>query len=166
MPFFELRIGEDGPAREPTRDSVGFFRPAREYEFDKASLEERFAGPIMDAVRALTPADYLGLSTVGCIPTEDMIASLVRLQTMVNCFLFSFCVWLLMFYFLSFFFARQQLVDTLALYDQHRDFHRNQVPVMAGLRQRISELELELAQSLSLESEVARLSKLLAERES
>jgi chromosome segregation ATPase len=59
-------------------------------------------------------------------------------------------------------------VDTLALYDQHRDFHRNQVPVMAGLRQRISELELELelARKLSLESEVARLSKLLAERES
>jgi len=40
------------------------------------------------------------------------------------------------------------------------------VPVMAGLRQRISELELELAWRLSLESEVARLRKLLAERES
>jgi chromosome segregation ATPase len=37
---------------------------------------------------------------------------------------------------------------------------------MAGLRQRISELELELARRLSLESEVARLSKLLDERES
>lgn len=57
-------------------------------------------------------------------------------------------------------------MDTLALYDQHRDFHRNQVPVMAGLRQRISELELELARKLSLESEVDRLSRLLAERES
>lgn len=57
-------------------------------------------------------------------------------------------------------------MDTLALYDQHRDFHRDQVPVMAGLRQRISELELELARKLSLESEVDRLSKLLAERES
>jgi hypothetical protein len=89
-PFVELGTGEDGPTREPSRDSVGFFRPAREYKFDEASLEERLAGPIMDAVRALTPADYLGLSTVGCIPTEDMIASLVRLQTMVNCFLFSF----------------------------------------------------------------------------
>jgi hypothetical protein len=87
-PFIEPRIGEDGPVREPTHDSVEFFRPAREYEFDEASLEERLAGPIMDAVRALAPADYLGLSTVGCIPTEDMITSLVRLQTMVNCFLF------------------------------------------------------------------------------
>jgi hypothetical protein len=76
-PFVELGTGEDGPAREPTRDSVGFFRPAREYEFDEASFEEHLTGPIMDAVRALTPADYLGLSTVGCIPTEDMIASLV-----------------------------------------------------------------------------------------
>jgi hypothetical protein len=89
-PFVELGTGEDGPAREPTRDSVGFFRPAREYEFDEASLEEHLTGPIMDAVQALTPADYLGLSTVGCIPTEDMIASLVRLQTMVNCFFFLF----------------------------------------------------------------------------
>jgi hypothetical protein len=105
-PFIEPRLGEDGPAREPTRDSVGFFRPAQEYEFDEASLEERLAGPIMDAVRALTPADYLGLSTVGCIPAEDMIASLVRLQTMVNCFPFSCCVWLLIFCFLSFFCAR------------------------------------------------------------
>jgi len=87
-PFVELGTGKDGPAREPTRDSVGFFRPALEYEFDEASLEERLAGPIMDTGRALTPADYLGLNTVGCIPTEDMIASLVRLQTMVNFFLF------------------------------------------------------------------------------
>jgi hypothetical protein len=89
-PFVELETEEDGLAREPTHDSVGFFRPAREYEFDKASLEECLARPIMDAVRALTPADYLGLSTVGCIPTEDMITSLVRLQTMVGFFLFSF----------------------------------------------------------------------------
>jgi hypothetical protein len=37
---------------------------------------------------------------------------------------------------------------------------------MAELRQRISELELELARRLSLESKVARLSKFLAERES
>jgi hypothetical protein len=52
-------------------------------------------------------------------------------------------------------------VDTLALFYQHRDFHQNQIPVVAGLQQRISELELELAWRLSLESEVARLSKLL-----
>jgi hypothetical protein len=83
-PFVELGTEEDGPGKGPTRDSVGFFRPAREYEFDEASLEKRLAGPIMDAVRALTPADYLGQSTVGCILTEDMIASLVRLQTMVS----------------------------------------------------------------------------------
>jgi hypothetical protein len=69
-----------------THDSIGIFRPAREYEYDEASLEERLAGPIMDAIRALTPIDYLGQSTVGCIPTEDMIAALVRLQTMVSLF--------------------------------------------------------------------------------
>jgi uncharacterized coiled-coil protein SlyX len=57
-------------------------------------------------------------------------------------------------------------VDTLSLFDQHRSFHRDQVPVIAELQQRISELELELAQRQSLESEVARLNKLLAERES
>jgi hypothetical protein len=83
-PFVELGTEEDRPGKGPTRDSVGFFRPAREYEFDEASLEKRLAGPIMDAVRALTPADYLGQSTIGCILTEDMIASLVRLQTMVS----------------------------------------------------------------------------------
>jgi hypothetical protein len=65
---------------------IGFFRPDREYEYDEASLEECLAGPIMDAIRSLTPADYLGQSTAGCIPTEDMIASLVRLQTMVSLF--------------------------------------------------------------------------------
>jgi len=58
------------------------------------------------------------------------------------------------------------LVDTLALFDQHRSFHRDQVPVIARLQHRISELELELAQRQSLDSEVARLNKLLAERES
>jgi hypothetical protein len=58
-------------------------------------------------------------------------------------------------------------VDTLALFYQHRDFHRDQVPVVAGLQQRVSELELELelARIQSLESEVARLNKLLVERE-
>lgn len=63
-PFVELGTKEDGPTKGPTRDSVGFFRSAWEYEFDEASLEERLAGPIMDTVRALTPADYLGQSTV------------------------------------------------------------------------------------------------------
>jgi chromosome segregation ATPase len=57
-------------------------------------------------------------------------------------------------------------VDTLALFDQHRSFHRDQVPVIARLQHRISELELELALRQSFESEVARLNKLLAERES
>jgi uncharacterized coiled-coil protein SlyX len=57
-------------------------------------------------------------------------------------------------------------VDTLALFDQHRSFHRDQVLVIAGLQQRISKLELELARRQSLKSEVARLNKLLAERES
>jgi chromosome segregation ATPase len=56
-------------------------------------------------------------------------------------------------------------VDTLALFDQHRDFHQDQVPVMAGLQQRVSELELELARRQSLELKMARLNKLLAERE-
>jgi hypothetical protein len=37
------------------------------------------------------------------------------------------------------------LVDTLALFDQHRSFHRDQVPVIAGLQHQIFELELELA---------------------
>jgi chromosome segregation ATPase len=57
-------------------------------------------------------------------------------------------------------------VDTIALFDQQRSFHLDQAPVIAGLQQRISELELELARRQSLESEVARLNKLLAERES
>jgi hypothetical protein len=56
-------------------------------------------------------------------------------------------------------------VDTLALFDQHRDFHQDQVPVMVGLKQRISKLEFELARRQSFESEVARLNKLFAERE-
>jgi hypothetical protein len=85
-PFFELRNDQAGPTKGSTYDSIGFFRPAREYEYDEASLEERLAGTIMGAIRALTPCDYLGQSTTRCIPTEDMIASLVRLQTMVNLF--------------------------------------------------------------------------------
>jgi chromosome segregation ATPase len=56
-------------------------------------------------------------------------------------------------------------VDTIALFDQHREFHQDQVSVVAELRRRVSELEFELAQRQSLESEVARLSKVLAERE-
>jgi Skp family chaperone for outer membrane proteins len=56
-------------------------------------------------------------------------------------------------------------VDTLALLDQHRDFHRDQVPVVVNLKQRISKLQYELARRQSLESEVARLNKLLTERE-
>jgi chromosome segregation ATPase len=57
-------------------------------------------------------------------------------------------------------------VDTLALFDQHETFHRGQVSVIAGLQHQISELELELARRQSLDSEVARINKLLAERES
>ncbi len=56
-------------------------------------------------------------------------------------------------------------MDNLALFDQHRGFSRDQVPVVAELRQRVSELEFELDRRQSLESEVARLSELLAERE-
>ncbi len=62
-------------------------------------------------------------------------------------------------------FARQQLVDTLALFDQHRGHSRDQAPTMAELRHRVSELEFELRRRKSLESEVAWLNKLLAERE-
>jgi hypothetical protein len=58
------------------------------------------------------------------------------------------------------------LVDTLALFDQHRSFHWDQAPVIVGLQQQIFELELELARRQSLESEVARLNKLFAECES
>jgi hypothetical protein len=76
-PAVELRIEETRPSGGTTYDSLGFFRPTRQYEYDEASLEEGLAGPIMDTVRALTPANYLGRSTAGCIPTEDMIASLV-----------------------------------------------------------------------------------------
>ncbi|XP_062147764.1 uncharacterized protein LOC133856730 [Alnus glutinosa] len=129
MPFVGVWTDQVGPTAMSTYDSIGFFRPAREYEYDKASLEERLAGLIMDVIRALTPANYLGQSTAGFIPTEDMIDALVRLQTM------------------------------------HGSFHRDQVPVIAGLQQQISELELELARRQSLKSEVARLNKLLAERE-
>jgi hypothetical protein len=57
-------------------------------------------------------------------------------------------------------------VDTLALFDQYKSFHRDQVQVIAGFQHQISELELELARRQSLESEVASLNKLLAERES
>lgn len=56
-------------------------------------------------------------------------------------------------------------MDTLALFDQHRDFHRDQVPAVVNLKQRISEREFKLARRQSLESEVARLNKLLTERE-
>jgi hypothetical protein len=85
-PFVSLGTDQVGPTAVSIYDSIGFFRPAQEYEYDEASLEERLVGPIMDAIRALTPADYLGQSTAGCIPFEDMIAALVRLQTMVSLF--------------------------------------------------------------------------------
>jgi hypothetical protein len=162
-PFVSLGTDQVRPTTVFTYDSIGFFRPAREYEYDEASLEERLDGLIMDAIQALTSANYLGQSTTGCIPSEDMIAALVRLQTMVSLF------WSLsLFFILTFnlFLASQQLVDTLALFDQHKSFHRDQVPIIAGLQHRIFEFELELARRQSLESEVARLNKLLAERES
>jgi hypothetical protein len=76
-PFVSLGTDQVGPTAVSTHDSIGFFRPAQAYEYDEASLEERLAGPIMDAIHALTPADYLRQSTVGCIPSEDMIAALV-----------------------------------------------------------------------------------------
>jgi hypothetical protein len=85
-PFVSLRTDQVGPTAASTYDSIGFFRPAREYEYGEASLEERLPGPIMDTIRALTPVDYLGQSTAGCIPAEDMIVALVRLQTMVSLF--------------------------------------------------------------------------------
>lgn len=85
-PFVELRTEGTWPTKGSAHDSIRFFRPAREYEYDEASLEEHLAGLFMDAVRALTLADYLWQSTAGCIPTEDMIASLVQLQTMVSFF--------------------------------------------------------------------------------
>jgi hypothetical protein len=94
-PFVSLGTDQVGLTAVSTHNFIGFFRPAQEYEYDEASLEKRLAGPIMDAIRALTPADYLGQSTTGCIPSEEMIAALVRLQTMVS-FLFLF--------FFSFFF--------------------------------------------------------------
>jgi hypothetical protein len=56
-PFAGLRTDQVGPMAVSTYDSIGFFRLAREYEYDEASLEELLAGPIMDAIRALTPAD-------------------------------------------------------------------------------------------------------------
>jgi hypothetical protein len=85
-----------GPNNEPSinpsegeagsiHDSLGFFRPAWEYEYNEASLEERLAVPIMDAL-VLIPSNYLGQSIVGCIPTEDMTKALVQLQTMVSFF--------------------------------------------------------------------------------
>jgi hypothetical protein len=86
MPFVGLRTDQVGPTVVSTYDSIWFFRPTREYEYDKASLEECLAGPIIDVIRALTSANYLGQSTAGCIPTEDMIDALVRLQTMVSLF--------------------------------------------------------------------------------
>jgi hypothetical protein len=85
-PSVSLRADQVEPTAMSTYDSIGFYRPAQEYEYDEASLEERLAGPIMDAIRALTPADYLGQSTTGFIPSEDMISALVRLQTMVSLF--------------------------------------------------------------------------------
>jgi len=121
-PFVSLGTDQVRPTTVFTYDSIGFFRPAREYEYDEASLEERLDGLIMDAIQALTSANYLGQSTTGCIPSEDMIAALVRLQTMVSLF------WSLsLFFILTFnlFLAPQQLMDTLALFDQHRSFHRD-----------------------------------------
>jgi hypothetical protein len=56
-PFVSLRTDQVGPTIVSTHDSIGFFRSAREYEYDEASLEERLAGPIMDAIWALTPVD-------------------------------------------------------------------------------------------------------------
>jgi hypothetical protein len=67
------------------RDSLGFFRPAWEYEYDETSLEERLVEPIMDAL-ALIPSNYLGQSTAGCIPIEDMTKVLIQIQTMVSFF--------------------------------------------------------------------------------
>lgn len=84
MPVVGLGTDQVWPTAMSTYDSIGFFRPAWKCEYDEASLEERLAGLIMDAIRALTPADYFRQSTTGCIPTEDMIVALVRLQTMVS----------------------------------------------------------------------------------
>jgi hypothetical protein len=78
-PFVKLRTETTRPTIGSTHDSIGFFRPAREYEYDEASLEESLAGLVMDAVQALILDNYLGQSTASCIPTKDMIASLVRL---------------------------------------------------------------------------------------
>jgi hypothetical protein len=76
-PSIGLRTETTRPTIGSTHDSIGFFRPAREYKYDEALLEERLARPVMDAVQALILDNYLGQSTAGCIPTEDMIASLV-----------------------------------------------------------------------------------------
>jgi hypothetical protein len=67
--------------------------------------------------------------------------------------------------FLSLCFVWQQLVETYALFDQHKGFSQDQVLVVAGLRQWVFELEFELARRQSLESEVARLSKLISKQE-
>jgi hypothetical protein len=56
-------------------------------------------------------------------------------------------------------------VETYALFDQHKGFSQDQVLVVAGLRQWVFELEFELARRQSLESEVARLSKLISKQE-
>jgi hypothetical protein len=85
-PFVSLRTDQVGPMAVSAYDSIGFYWPTREYEYDEALLEERLARPIMDAIRALTPVNYLGQSTARCIPIEDMITTLVRLQTMVSLF--------------------------------------------------------------------------------
>lgn len=39
MPFVGLGTDQVGPTAVSTYDFIGFFRPAREYEYDEASLE-------------------------------------------------------------------------------------------------------------------------------
>lgn len=51
----------------------------------------------------------------------------------------------------------------IALFDQHQDFCREQLLIVATLRHGVSELEFELGRRHSLEFEVERLRKLLTE---
>jgi hypothetical protein len=83
-PFVGPRVDTIEPSSGSLPDFIGFFKPAWEYE--EASVEERLVRPIMNAIRAFIPADYLGESTTGCIPSNEMIEALVQLQTMVSFF--------------------------------------------------------------------------------
>lgn len=124
-PFGNFINDDAEPSNSVSPDSIRFFRLNRGYE--EASAGELLIEPVMNAFWTFIPSDYLGGSQARCIPLEHFLESLVRLQSMVR-FSHSIRKLSLLFFFcrknkiLRLLFGRQQLVDMIALFDQHKEF--------------------------------------------